>query len=117
MVTPARRARRARRVNSPSRKRREALLVKRGLCYRAPRWLPGVAILFAVLTGCSQQSGYPADYKYPARTDLLVGDGQKGKAVRELPPPGQLEGSIAKLKDNPDAKVLDPADLNKTAEG
>lgn len=85
----------------------------RGLCYsRARGWLLGGAVLALALAGCSGRSGYPAAMTYPARTDPLVGDGQVGKAQRQLPPPGDIGSLIPKLGEDPKAKVQDPSGLS-----
>jgi mono/diheme cytochrome c family protein len=85
--------------------------VKLGLCYRYVR-----LGLLAALTGCSNASRYPPDLKYPLRKDLLVLE-QPKTDQRQLPPPGHLDESIAKGKDDKDAKMLDPGKLTAQQRG
>jgi mono/diheme cytochrome c family protein len=71
-------------------------------------------ILLALLSGCEPE-GYPAELKYPTRTDVIVIKANPDEVYR-AEPPGQLEISIdeyKKLKEQAkDVEAYDPANLS-----
>lgn len=76
------------------------------------RRLAAAAPLFfgiALLGGCNPDP-YPEDLEYPLRTDLLVLK-VEGSNIDYTEPLGTLDQTIAALKTNEKAQVLDPADV------
>lgn len=60
-------------------------------------------------SGCSSNDAYPDDVVYPFRSDLIVDEVPKQTQDR-LPGPGQLDKSIARIKDL-GGKTFDPREL------
>jgi mono/diheme cytochrome c family protein len=82
--------------------------VRRRLVHAAP------VFFLLLVSGCDTTGSYPADLRYPLRTDLLVikAEGQPSFYPDQ---PGQLEESINKLaelqKDDPKISVRNPQDI------
>lgn len=69
-------------------------------------------LLVGMLVGCNGSERYPTHLRYPARTDLLVNNPDPDLQVDALPPPGQLEESIAQAEKRYGEKrypTVDPA--------
>jgi mono/diheme cytochrome c family protein len=89
---------------------------------RAARQVALAALLACVVAGCSAFSSsldsvrYPAHLRYPQRKDLLVKD-KPGIEVRKLDSPGELDESIRRVQDASQAKMFDPAKLDRDDAG
>jgi mono/diheme cytochrome c family protein len=67
---------------------------------------PAAPFLACLLSGCGSDH-YPAELRYPLRTDWLVVT-KPSPETWDQPRPGQLDEELARIKDLRDAEVLDP---------
>jgi mono/diheme cytochrome c family protein len=70
-----------------------------------------LAIPVLLMAGCDTSGKYPADLKYPLRTDPLVIERPKNEEPNPIPP-GRLEQSILAIKEK-GGTLLYPKDLEK----